>query len=158
MKRRPRVSDVISLRDAREGVAALEFAICAVFLVPLFLGAVSLGLAAWTKMQVGNAARAGAVYAASHVYDAAGITAAAQNATALSTSVQVTPVQVTQSCTDPATGTISKATNTNPCPGTGSPPGDYVTVTTHKPYSFILPIPGIADVGTLSGYAVARIK
>ena len=72
MKRYSLISKLISLRDAREGTAAVEFALSAsLLLVPLFFGAVSLGLMAWTQMQVDNAARAGAVYAVNHVvYDA----------------------------------------------------------------------------------------
>ena len=159
MGRRPRVSELTSLQDAREAVAALEFALVAAFLVPLFTGAVSLGLASWTKMQVGNAARAGAAYAAKNAYNAANIKTAAQSATALSTGVQVpTPVQATNSCIDPANGQITSAGNATTCPKTGSSPGTYVTVTTTVSYSFILPMPGIADVGTLSGNAVARIN
>ena len=157
MKRPSRVPEVILLRTAKEGVAAVEFALCAFFLVPLFFGAVSLGLASWTKMQVGNAARAGAVYASNYLYDVAKITTAAQNATVLSTSVIVNPAQMTTSCVDPATGQISSAVN-GTCPGTGSPPGTYVTVTTTYSYTFVLPLPGIANAATLTGKAVARIK
>ena len=67
----------------------MEFALLAPVLILMFTGAVSLGLASWTKMQVGNAARAGAVYAVNHGYNQANIQAAAQNATALSTKVIV---------------------------------------------------------------------
>lgn len=159
MGRRSRVPGAISLRDAREGVAAVEFALLAPVLILLFTGAVSLGLASWTKMQVGNAARAGAVYAVNHGYNKANIQAAAQNATALSTKVSVvTSPEATQSCIDPATGTISPAGAAAACPGTGSSPGNYVTITTTMSYSLIMPIPGIAKAMTLSGNAVARIK
>lgn len=163
MKRPSRVPDLISLRDAREGVAAVEFALCASLLVSLFVGAVSLGLASWTKMQVGNAARAGAAYAATHdpgeARFIANVTAAAQNATALSTRVQVPPfAPVANSCTDPASGQISPAGKATTCPVTKSPPGTYVTVATTYSYSFILPVPGIANTVTLSGKAVARIQ
>ena len=158
--KRSRAPEMLSWWNAKEGVAAVEFALIATVLVPLFCGAVSLGLASWTKMQVGNAARAGAVYAANHGYDVIGIATAAQNATALS-GVTVISLPALQSCTDPETGQISLAVTRNgvsTCPGTGSPPGDYVTVTTQKTYSFVLSMPGFADTVTLSGKAVARIR
>ncbi len=158
MKRRSRASKTTSLRDAREGVAAVEFALLAPVLILMFTGAVSLGLASWTKMQVGNAARAGAVYAVNHGYNQANIQAAAQNATALSTKVIVSSNTAPQSCIDPATGKISPAGAATTCLGTGSSPGSYVTVTTTMSYSFIMPLPGIAKATTLSGNAVARIK
>jgi len=155
MARCSRVSGAASLRGAREGVAALEFALCAPILI--LTGAASLGLASWTRMQVGNAARAGAAYAVNHVYNLASVATAAQSATALS-SVIVTSAEATQSCTDPASGRITGANGATVCPGTGSPPGDYVTVTTQIPYSFMMPIPGVADVKTLNGNAVTRIR
>lgn len=153
----------MSLRDAREGIAAVEFALSALLLVPLFFGTVSLGLMAWTKMQVDNAARAGAVYAISHDRNLAsfiaGLTAAVQNATALSTSLPVpTFVTAITSCINPANGQITSAGNATTCPSTGSPPGTYVTVTTQYSYPLILPVPGIANAVTLSGKAVARIQ
>jgi len=159
MKRYSQFSKLIFLRNAKEGIAAVEFALSASFLVPLFFGAVSLGLAAWTKMQVGNAARAGAVYASNHGYDAANIKIAAQSATALSTSILViSPLQISQSCIDQASGQISSAGSATACPSTGSPPGTYVTVNTQYSYTFILPLPGIANAVTLSGKAIVRIK
>lgn len=157
MRRRSRTSELVSLQNAKEGVAAVEFALIASVLVPLFIAAVSLGLASWTKMQVGNAARAGAVYAVNHGFDIIGIGTAAQNATALS-DITVISTPALLSCTDPASGQISFANSAKTCPGTGSPPGDYVTVTTQRSYSFILSLPGMADTVTLSGKAVARIK
>lgn len=157
MKRRSRVSEIASLRDAREGIAAVEFALLAPILILIFTGAVSLGLALWIKMQVGNAARAGANYAVNHGYDTENIRTAAQGATALS-KVTVNSTEATQSCIDPASGKILSANGATACPGTGSPPGNYVTITTQLSYSFILPIPGIADVTTLRGNAVARIR
>ena len=158
MKRRLQISTALSLRYAREGVAAEEFALLAPILILMFTGAASLGLASWTKMQVGNAARAGAVYAVNHGYNLASIITAAQSATALSNVTVTSALPTIQSCTDPTSGKRSSANGAKVCPGTGSPPGDYVTVTTQLSYSFILPIPGIAKTMTLRGTAVARIR
>lgn len=157
MRRHPRSSTAAALWSARDGIAALEFALVAPVLVLILAGAASFGVGLRMQMEVGNAARAGAAYASSHGFDQAQITAAAQSATAL-TSVTVTATQATASCTDPASGAISSAGKAKACPATGAPPGTYVTVTTQMPYSFILPPPGMAKTTTLSGKAVARIQ
>ncbi len=157
MGRYSRVSGLAALRNAREGIAAVEFALLAPVLTLIFIAAVSFGLASWTKMQVSNAARAGGVYAAKYGFNQTNITAAAKNATPLP-NVTVTATQATASCTNPTNGTISSANGATTCPSTGAPPGTYVTVTTQVPYSFTLPIPGIADMAALSGNAVARIN
>ncbi len=147
-----------ALRRSRDGVAALEFALTAPVLILLMVGAISFGAAYRVKMQVGNAARAGAAYASAHGFSQSGITAAAQNATALSTDVGVAAANATSSCVDPATGTITGAGEAKTCPGTGSAPGTYVTVTTQLPYKLILTPPGMASSMTLTGVAVARLK
>ncbi len=123
------------------------------------VGAISFGAAYRVKMEVGNAARAGAAYASAHGFRQLGITAAAQNATALSTSVGVAAAQATSSCVDPTTGTITGAGGANKtCSGTGSAPGTYVTVTTQLPYELILVPPGMTPSITLTGVAVARLQ
>lgn len=157
MTTRPSSQFMMALRDARDGIAAVEFALTAPVLVLILAGAVSYGVALRMKMEVGNAARAGAAYASSHGFDQTQIAAAAQSATALS-NVTVIATQATASCTDPASGVISGAGKATACPGTGASPGTYVTVTTQMLYSFILPLPGMAKTTTLSGKAIARIQ
>ncbi len=146
-----------ALWRSENGVAAVEFALVVPVLVLLLAGAISFGVAFRMKMEVGNAARAGAAYASAHGFNLSGITAAARNATALS-AVTVAAAQATTSCVDPATGAINSGNSDQACPGTGSPPGAYVTVTTRMPYTFILAVPGIGDSTTLTGHAVARIQ
>src|SRR6266851_4025156 len=49
---------------ARQGATSVEFAfIMALFLLPLVLGVIDLGMGMWVQMEVGNSARAGAEYA-----------------------------------------------------------------------------------------------
>lgn len=49
---------------ARRGATTVEFAfIMAVFLLPLVLGVIDLGMGMWVQMEVGNSARAGAEFA-----------------------------------------------------------------------------------------------
>lgn len=147
-----------ALWRARDGVAAMEFALVVPVLITLMTGAISFGVAFRMKMEVGNAARAGAVYASANVFNQANIVAAAQAATALSTTVTVTAAKVTSSCMDPGTGKIESAALATICPGTGSPPGTYVTVNTQMTYTFILALPGIGTSKTLTGIAVARLN
>lgn len=158
MKGHSRSSTATALWRANDGIAAVEFAIIAPVLILLLAGAVSFGVGLRMKMEVGNAARAGAAYASSNPFNRVEITKAAQNATVLANGVTVKSIdQVTNSCTDPASGALSPA-GSGPCPGTGAKPGTYVTVTTEMPYSFILPVPGMATETTLHGKAVARTE
>ena len=145
------------LQRADEGVAAVEFAITAPLLILLLTGTVSFGLALRMKTEVGNAARAGAEYVALHGYNQAGITAAAQNATPLS-SVSVAASEVTASCSNPASGAITSAGGATTCSTTGSAPGTYVTVTAQMPYTLVLAPPGVAASSTLSATSIVRIQ
>lgn len=159
MKGRPRSSTMAALWSARDGIAALEFALVVPVLVLLLSGAVSFGVGLRMKMEVGNAARAGAAYASSHSFDQAKIRAAAQNATALANNVSVSsPIEEKNMCTNPASGTLSSAGSATICPSTGAKPGTYVTVTTQMPYSYILPLPGVGTETILRGKAVARTQ
>ena len=149
---------VAALWGARDGAAALEFALVGPFLVTLFAGVVSFGAGLRAKLEVGNAARAGAAYASAHASrDEAKIRAAAQGATTLA-NVAVIVIPATASCMNPATGAISGAGPATTCPGTGARPGTYVTVVTQMPYTFIFPPPGLARTTTLGGKAVARVE
>ena len=142
----------MAFRRARRGTAALEFALVAPVLVLLFAGVVSFGIGLRTQMEVGSAARAGAAYAASNLYDEDKIRAAAQSATLLATNVKVTFVKSAPGCTDPANGVVSLAACL-----TGAKPATYVTVTTELPYTFIIPPPGFEPTTTFRGKSVARL-
>ena len=146
-----------TLWRSRDGVAALEFALAVPVLVLLMAGAISFGVAYRMRMEVGNAARAGAAYASAHGFSQPGIKTAAQGATALS-NVSVTATEVTSSCADPATGAIISAGGAQTCTCSGSAPGTYVTVTAQMPYTLILAPPGMASSVTLTGVAIARIQ
>lgn len=143
---------------ARNGTAAVEFALVAPVLLLLFTGAVSLGIGLRVRMEVGGAARSAAAYASSQPYDQAKIISAAQSATSLATKVSVTVTRLAASCISSTSGQITPASGSNPCPDTGAPPGVYVVVTTQMPYNFILPLPGVEQSTTLHGKAVARIQ
>ncbi len=148
---------------ARRGVAAVEFALLAPALVLLFGGAVSFGDALRVKVEVGNAARAGADYVALHGNNLVNIQTAAQSATSLKLNVTVLAVPSVAECLpldgsaptlDPSLAPCSSVTST------GAPPGQYVTVTTTVLYHYIIALPGITNPAAfpLSGVAIARVQ
>ena len=131
-----------ALWQARDGVAALEFALVAPLLILLLGGAVSLGDALRVRIAVGNAARAGAAWAQLNGFDANGIAAAARAATAL-TGVGVTATASAATCTNPASLLLAPAGGLALCPATGIPPGTYVSVATTVAYTYVIPLPGL---------------
>ena len=145
------------LWHARDGVAAVEFALIAPFLILLLGGAVSFGDALRVRIAVGNAARAGAAWASLNGYDSSGIAAAARAATGLA-GVGVTATAQASTCTNPASTTLAASGGATLCPATGSPPGTYVSVATSVSYTFIIPLPGMPATTTLGGAAVARVR
>lgn len=155
---RPRYPGAAALWRARSGIAALEFALAAPVLILLFTGVISLGLGLRTKMEVENAARAGATYASSHpLAPDADIVRAAQSATVLATDVTVTLEKKQRACMNSETGTVTVLGAAVTCAVSGAPPGTYVTVTTTLNYTFIMPMPGMEGTTILRGKSVARL-
>jgi Flp pilus assembly protein TadG len=128
----------------------VEFALVAPVLAYVLLAASDLGLATWQKAQVGNAARAGAQYAAAHGWNSPGITGAAQSATNLT--VSVTPSTY---CGCAGNGAIAQQTCGTSCSGGGTA-ATYVSVATQKNYTPISPVLWGQDMTTLSATSVAR--
>ncbi len=154
-----RLASIKAILGARHGVAAVEFALLAPTLVLLLAGAVSFGDALRVKVEVGNAARAGADWAALQGYNLLKIQAAAQGATNLGTNVTVVPVLSLAECMQPGSSTPVPDPLLTPCASTGAPPGLYVTVTTSVPYQYIMPIAGLSmGAVTLNGVAIARVQ
>jgi Flp pilus assembly protein TadG len=144
------------LRHDRAGVAAVELGLIAPVLVALVIPMVDLGIGAYNKMRIQDAAEAGAQYALANAgtYNAAATQSAATNATSL-TGVTAT---VANSCNCITSGAIGGAVS---CTGTcadGSTPGSYVSVSTQMTYHLLLAYPGLTDPMTLRGYAVVRIQ
>ena len=146
-----------ALWRATDGVAAVEFALIAPFLILLLGGAVSFGDALRVRIAVGNAARAGAAWASLNGFDQAGIAAAARAATGLA-SVGVTATQSAATCTNPASLQLAPANGALLCPATGASPGTYASVATTVPYTFIIPLPAMPATIAISGAAIARVR
>lgn len=123
----------------QRGIAAVEFALVATVLGLLLPAATDLALAVWANQQVGNAARAGAEYAAINTagngYNSSAISTAATSATSRS---GVTATSTNYCGTDSASGVTQ--TCILPCSCTSGPTtGTYVSVTASATYTPILP-------------------
>ena len=141
---------------AREGAGAIEFAFVASLLAVLLLGLVDFGTGFWEDMQVGNAARAGAEFAAKNGYDSTNIQTAVTNATSLA-GLQANPAP-TQACgCANATSGITPQTCSTSCPN-GELAGTYVTVNAQVSYRMVFSWPGIANPLTLASSAMVRIN
>jgi Flp pilus assembly protein TadG len=143
------------LRRDRSGTAAVELGLVASMLVGILIPMFDLGMGAYKKMRVQDAAEAGAQYALSHGYNAAAITSAAQNATSLAAAVAVSP---SQACNCITGGVIGAAVACGSACPDGSTAGTYVTVATQTSYSLLVSYPGLANPMTLAGTAVVRIN
>ena len=143
------------VRD-RAGASAAEVVLVLPIMTILLFGAVDVAGLAWTKIQVGAAARAGASYALTSGFDEAGITSAATNATGLAVTVG-TPTQ-SFGCPNETTGITETADDSTACPDSGDLPGEYVTVDTSADYSPIFGWPGLSDPVPLAAQAQVRIS
>lgn len=151
---------LVALWSARDGVAAVEFALVSSFLIILFTGVISFGIGLYLAMQVQNAARAGAAYASTRAFDKAAIERAAQDATILGSEITALATKTTlPSCMTEETGVIASAGSALLCPISGAP-AHYVTVETEMSYALVLPLPNMSEADKtlkLRGKSIARV-
>ena len=145
---------IAALRDAREGNAAVEFSIAAPVLAIIFVPLIDIGMAVYQKMQVQDAARAGAQYAMAHGWNSSSIQSAITNATALAVTVSPAP---SKSCGCPDGSSVSAAACGSTC-ADGQKAGTYVTVGAQVTYTPLLPYPAMGNSVTLSAQTTARIQ
>ncbi len=134
------------------GISAVEFALVAPVIMFCFLAAADLGLSIYQNAQVGNAARAGAQYAAVNGWDSGGISAAATAASKLS--ITVTPSTY---CGCPQTSSIAQQTCGTSC-SSGGTAGTYVSVSTKANYTPISPVSWGKSSVNLNATAITRIN
>jgi Flp pilus assembly protein TadG len=150
------------LRD-RNGVSAIELAICLPLLVGMLLPMVDLGMGAYMKMQLANAVHAGAEYAAKHGFDQTAIENAVTNATAMSgihADLPAAPSQVCHCVTGSGNASTLDSGSAAPCTGscaTGTI-GTYVVVNAQVSYSLLFPYPTLTNPVTLTAQSVVRIQ
>jgi Flp pilus assembly protein TadG len=145
---------------ARDGQAAVEFAVILPVLVLLLTGIVDLGSLIVDQMRVTAAAEAGAQYAMVNGFNATNIATAVTNATSgASISASPAPTQ-TSECVS-STFTLTPPPGAN-CTGTdaagGSAPGTFVFVHATAPVSPILPVWGALMPSSVTANAAVMIS
>jgi Flp pilus assembly protein TadG len=150
---------LLSFARNRKGTSAVELALCLPLLAGLVVPLTDLGMGAYTQMQVGNAAQAGAEYAGVVGFNSTNIASAVTNATSLP-GVTATPTP-SQSCNCvTATGTVGPSQGTPPCAQTcaSGKIGTFVTVSAQATYTTLFDYPGISSPLTITAQSVIRIK
>lgn len=145
----------LALRARREGMAAVEFAIIAPVVSLAMICTVDIGLGFYRKMQVQNAAQAGAEYAATHGFNGTAIASAMTSATGYA-NVQASPAPA-QFCGCATTSGVSTATCGTNCTG-GAAAGTYVTVTAQADYATLIPYPLLPDSYTFTAQSTVRLQ
>jgi len=140
---------------SREGVSSVEFALAAPLLAGLLALLVDFGIGFYDKMQVDDAAQAGAQYAVVHGWDSTAIQNAVTNATPLS-GISASPAP-TQTCGCPNGTGVTTASCGATCTN-GQTAGTYVTVSSQATYTPMLSYPIFGSTITLTGQSVARIQ
>jgi Flp pilus assembly protein TadG len=143
-----------ALLGARDGSAAVEFSLAAPILAIMFIPMIDIGMMVYQKMQVQDAAQAGAQYAMAHGWNSNSVQSAVTSATTLSVSASPAP---SKSCGCPDGSSVSAATCGSTC-SDGQPAGNYVTVSAQATYAPLLPYPLMGSSVTLSAQATARIQ
>lgn len=141
------------VRNAR-GAAAVELGLIAPVLVGIVVPMVDLGLGAYQKMEVQDAAESGAQYALEHGWNQTSVQNAATNTTPLS-GVTATAAE---SCHCVTSGAIGSAVTCGTTCADGSTAGTYVTVNTSATYTMLVNYPGLTNPMTLTGYSMIRIE
>ncbi len=139
----------------RRGIAAVEFALFAPFLMTTMVGLTDLGFGLYRAMQVDDAARAGLQYALVRGFDASGISA---QVAAVSQSIAITAAPAPQRYCGCAGGSgVTTASCDSFCPD-GSTAGTYVAVTASATYVPPIAFPLFPDSFPLSSTAIVRLQ
>ena len=144
---------------ARNGTAAIEFAVLAPLLLILLTGIVEIGMAVFQDMQVQEAAEAGALYAAKHgSSNLTAIALAVTNATSTS-GITASPAPAVFCGCPTTSGITSQGSNcTTVCSDT-KPPGTYVTVSaTITRTELLTPYINLGLPATFTGSSVVRVQ
>lgn len=139
----------------RRGVAAVEFGL----MIPIFslmvVSVTDIGLGVFRKMQVENAAQAGAQYAIARGFNQDGISSAV-TAASNSAAVSASPAPV-QFCGCPTTTGISTVSCGSSCPG-GSAAGTYAKVSAQATYYTLIDYRVVATSYNITAQSTARLQ
>jgi len=142
--------------DRTEGLAGVEFALLSVVLICMAGGALELGMGFYRKMQVYDAAQAGAQYVIKNGFASSTTVATAVTSATANSAITATPAP-SQSCGCPTTSGITSATCGNAC-ADGTLAATYVTVSAQGTYTPIFHYPGLSDSYTFTAQTIVRIK
>ncbi|MDD1520217.1 pilus assembly protein [Bradyrhizobium sp. WBAH42] len=139
----------------QRGVAAAEFAILIPLLSLMVVSVTDIGLALYRKMQLENAAQAGAQYAIARGFDTNGIANAVASATS-ATNITASPPPV-QFCGCPTSAGVSATSCGTVCTG-GAPAGTYTTVSARATYYTIIDYQIVAATYTYTAQSTTRLQ
>jgi Flp pilus assembly protein TadG len=147
-------------KDGTDGVAAVEFAFIGPILVLMMISTVDFGMGFYRKMQVYDAAQAGAQWATTNGFDSTKISTAVTSATSFS-GIAATPAP-SQFCGCAASAGVTPNGDTAPfcssrCPDT-TVAGTYVTASAQATYTTMLSYPGIPASFTFPAQTTVRIQ
>lgn len=141
--------------DGIRGAVSVEFVIIAPALALMLVCTLDLGMGIYRKMQVQNAAQAGAAYAVLHGFTESSIENAVTSATSFA-GVSASPVP-SEFCGCASSSGVSAATCASTC-SSGFSPGTYVTVSAQGTYTTLVPYPVVPNSYALSAQSTVRIK
>uniref|UniRef100_A0A974A5W6 Pilus assembly protein n=1 Tax=Bradyrhizobium septentrionale TaxID=1404411 RepID=A0A974A5W6_9BRAD len=139
----------------RRGVAAIEFGIMIPVLSLMVVSVTDIGLALFHKMQVENAAQAGAQYAIVRGFDTTGVSNAVTAATN-STAITASPKPI-QFCGCPTSAGVSTVSCGAVCPS-GAQAGTYAMVSAQGTYNTLINYQIVATTYTYSAQSTARLQ
>lgn len=137
------------------GAAAIEFGVVVPMLALMVTAVIDIGFGVHYKLQVEDAAQAGAAWAIRNGFDANAISSAVTGATG-SSMISASPAPV-QFCGCATGSSISSATCGTPCPG-GAQAGTYVNVSAQMTYNTILSYPVLPSSYNLTAQSTARLQ
>jgi Flp pilus assembly protein TadG len=137
------------------GVAAIEFGIMIPLLSLMAVSVTDIGLGVYRKMQVENAAQAGAQYAIARGFDTNGVSQAVISATN-STAITASPSPVTF-CGCPTSTGVGAVSCGSVCMG-GALAGTYATVSAQATYHTLINYQIVAQTYTYSAQSTARLQ
>ncbi len=143
------------------GVAILELALTAPFLILMTIGIIDIGRFARDGIEVGNAARAGASFGAYNATNSTNTNGIASAATSDASDVSLLATEVASSTYCSCGGTSgTQVTNCSPVPAcAGSDHLDsFVSVTVVKSFSPSIAYPGLPPTLTISRTATQEIS
>lgn len=150
-----RHADLIDFVRDRKGAAAAEFALVVPLLALMVILSVDIGMGVFSKMQVEDAAQAGAQYAILHGFDSTSISSAVTSATNNS-GISASPAP-SQFCGCPSLTGVTSTSCSSIC-STGNAPGTYVTVSAQGSYSTLVNYAIVPTNYTFNAQSTVRLQ